>query len=71
MGAKIKGKKVQVHFDCVCGLNYIYEATFQVRWKDLPKLGIAHKLCKSTGERFFLQETKSKECHCYDNDYEL
>jgi hypothetical protein len=67
MPGKIKEKNIQVHFQCVCGLNDVYPDIQLVKWKDFSKFGIVRRLDKKTNAHFLLQRIKSDECHCYDD----
>jgi len=66
MSRKIKEKKIQVHFQCECGLNTVSQDIQPVRWKDFPKVGIVRKLDKKTNKYFLIQKINSAECHCFD-----
>lgn len=60
-------KLLQIHFECVCGLNEVDHDRLPIRWKDFSKAGIVRKVDKSTGKPFLLQRLKANECHCDDN----
>jgi hypothetical protein len=67
MSRKIKEKNIQVHFQCACGLNDVYQDVQLVKWKDFSKVGIVRKLDKKTNTYFLLQRIRNDKCHCYDN----
>lgn len=59
-------KTLQVHFECVCGNNSVYEDTVTVKYKDLSKSGIIRKKDKKTGKYFLLYPIHHQECNCFD-----
>jgi hypothetical protein len=61
-------KRVQTHFECVCGRNVVDHETVPVRWKDLPKAGITRRRDRSTGKPFLLRKERAEVCHCYESD---
>lgn len=61
MARPITHKTVQVHEECSCGYNTVYQMEVQIRFKDLRKVGIRYKKDKATGEYFFMQHIK---CEC-------
>lgn len=67
MPRKIKEKNIQIHFQCVCGLNEIYPDIQFVKWKDFSKAGIVRRLDKKTNTYFLLQSIKNNECLCHEN----
>ncbi|MDR1182678.1 MAG: hypothetical protein LBL13_11930 [Bacteroidales bacterium] len=68
----ITDKIVQVHEECVCGHNIVYQTYFPVRWRDLISSGIHRRKDRRTGKYFLLKNIAVAECpggH-YEEDYE-
>jgi len=59
-------KTVQIHNQCVCGYNEVYQADFSVTWKDLAKSGIKRRKCKTSGKPFLFSKVEIKECKGHD-----
>ena len=55
-------KKVQIHFECVCGYNMVDTDSLQIKWSELSAAGIVRKKDKKTGTPFLLLKQFSKEC---------
>lgn len=69
MSRSVTAKNIQVHEECSCGHNEVYEVKKSVRFKDLAAAGIRYKKDMTTGEWFFMQHI---ECECdgsTHNDY--
>ncbi|GHT53719.1 hypothetical protein FACS189451_04080 [Bacteroidia bacterium] len=66
---RIKSKIVQVHFECVCGYNDVYQDGLPIRWKDFHKEGIIRKKDKKTGKPFLLMLVKSEECSGHADNF--
>jgi len=61
-------KTVQVHQECSCGHNNVYQREIQIKFKDLAAAGIRYKKDRSTGEYFFMQHIKY-QCEGHDEQY--
>lgn len=61
----ITPKRVQIHFQCVCGYNEVDHEMLLIRWEDLARAGIVRKKDKKTGKPFLLQIQKSNECNLH------
>jgi len=68
MSRKIKEKKIQIHYECVCGMNTVDTEFIPIRWKDITSCGIVRRMDKKTKKPFLTQYIKIDECHCYDED---
>lgn len=64
---KITDKTVQVHEQCACGYNSVYQTSYPIKWKDMPQRGIRRKKDRYTGGMFLLQHVVYTECH--DSDH--
>ena len=62
----ITNKNVQVHYECACGYNSIYQDIFPIKWKDLSKVGVVRKKDSQTKYPFLLQKIKLDKCQCND-----
>jgi len=58
----ITSKKVQIHFECVCGFNIVDTDNLQIKWSEFSANGIIRKKDKKTGTRFLLLKQFSKQC---------
>jgi hypothetical protein len=65
---KISNKVVQVHYECVCGYNEVYQDYLLIRWKDLSKSGIKRRNDKRTGKIFLSTKIKSDSCEGHDRE---
>ncbi len=61
-------KEVQIHFECVCGINSVYTEELLIKWEELSKLKIRRKKDKKTGKPFLLKIIKSNQCFCNDEE---
>jgi hypothetical protein len=68
MPRKISIKTVQVHHQCSCGLNSVYEDTVLVKFKDFGRHCIKRIKDKATSKWFYSMHIKSDLCHCYDDE---
>jgi hypothetical protein len=64
----ITEKNIQVHQECICGYNTVYQDSFLIRWKDLHSCGIKRKKDRKTGEPFLLQHLYYDKCMCNDEE---
>lgn len=67
---KITDKIVQVHEQCACGYNVVYQASYPIKWSDMPKCGIRRKKDCRTGKPFLAQQIAYSECHDSDHGYD-
>ena len=61
---QITYKDVQIHFECVCGYNSVYQQKIKIKWSDLRKGGITRKKDRDTGKIFLLANEFSGTCFC-------
>jgi hypothetical protein len=59
---------VQVHEECVCGHNVVYQTFFPVKWKDLPACEIRRKRDATTGRTFLLKYVFTEVCPGWHDD---
>ena len=58
----ITEKQVQVHRECVCGYNEVYNESVKTKWSALHLLSIKRKKDKRTGRPFLLWHFKLFSC---------
>lgn len=63
---RITNKTIQVHFQCVCGNNIVYDDDVMIKWKDLSKARIKRKKDKATGQTWLSLNIVHKQCNCYN-----
>lgn len=59
-------KTVQIHYECVCGYNDVYQDSVLIKYKDLSKAGIKRKKDKRTGKYFLMLLIKNDQCNGHD-----
>ena len=66
MSRKIKEKEIQIHYECICGINTVDTDILPIRWKDFSKFGIVRRSDKKNN-RFLFRYIKITECHCHED----
>ena len=64
----VKIKKVQVHNQCNCGCNVVYEDYFFIRWKEFKAAQIKRRTDKKTGKPFLFMKINTISCDNCDNE---
>jgi hypothetical protein len=62
----ITTKTIQIHFQCVCGNNSVYQDTVSIKWSQLSLFGIHQKKDKKTNKTFLLKKINPFFCDCSD-----
>lgn len=62
----ITTKTIQIHFQCVCGNNSVYQDTANIKWSELSKNGISIIKDRKTKKKFLLMKINPISCNCID-----
>ncbi|MCB1711247.1 MAG: hypothetical protein KDH96_01835 [Candidatus Riesia sp.] len=67
----IKPKEIQVHHECICGLNITQTEYIPIKWNDFKAAGIKRITDVKTKKPFLIMETKSEKCYSCSLKYKM